>query len=95
VSAKIVSLTPALSSGQAPGEAPLSRESGRGAGGEGMPGEGEVASPCINVCKMDARSGFCEGCFRTIDEIACWSGATREEKLAVLAKLEARKRAAG
>ncbi len=58
-------------------------------------GEGEVASPCINVCRMDARSGFCEGCFRTIDEIACWSGATREEKLAVLAKLEARKRAAG
>jgi predicted Fe-S protein YdhL (DUF1289 family) len=43
---------------------------------------------------MDARSGFCEGCFRTIDEIACWSGATREEKLAVLAKLEARRRAA-
>jgi len=58
-------------------------------------GEGDAASPCINVCRMDARSGFCEGCFRTIDEIACWSGATREEKLAVLAKLEARKRAAG
>ena len=55
----------------------------------------DVASPCINVCKMDEPSGFCEGCFRTIDEIACWSGATREEKLAVLAKLEPRKRAAG
>jgi len=40
---------------------------------------------------MDGRSGLCEGCFRTIDEIACWSGATREEKLAVLAKLAARK----
>jgi predicted Fe-S protein YdhL (DUF1289 family) len=44
---------------------------------------------------MDGRSGFCEGCFRTIDEIACWSGYTREEKLAVLAKLEPRRRAAG
>lgn len=55
----------------------------------------DVASPCINVCRMDARSGFCEGCLRTIDEIACWSGATREEKLAVLAKLEARMRAGG
>jgi len=43
---------------------------------------------------MDERSGFCEGCLRTIDEIACWSGYTREEKLAVLAKLEPRKRAA-
>jgi predicted Fe-S protein YdhL (DUF1289 family) len=55
----------------------------------------DPASPCINVCRMDGRSGFCEGCFRTIDEIACWSGYTREEKLAVLAKLEPRRRAAG
>jgi predicted Fe-S protein YdhL (DUF1289 family) len=55
----------------------------------------DPASPCINVCKMDERSGFCDGCFRTIDEIACWSGYTREEKLAVLAKLEPRRRATG
>ena len=55
----------------------------------------DPASPCINVCKMDERSGLCEGCFRTIDEIACWSGYTREEKLAVLAKLEPRRRATG
>ena len=44
----------------------------------------DVPSPCINVCKMDSQTGWCEGCFRTIDEIACWSGATREDKLAVL-----------
>ena len=31
-----------------------------------------VASPCINVCRMDARSGLCDGCYRTIDEIAAW-----------------------
>jgi predicted Fe-S protein YdhL (DUF1289 family) len=55
----------------------------------------DVASPCVNVCRMDERSGLCEGCFRTIDEIACWSGYAREDKLAVLAKLEARRRAAG
>ena len=54
----------------------------------------EVPSPCINVCRMDEASGFCEGCNRTLDEIACWSGYTREEKLAVRAKLDARKRAA-
>jgi predicted Fe-S protein YdhL (DUF1289 family) len=58
-------------------------------------GKDEVASPCTNVCRMDAGSGFCEGCFRTIDEIASWSGYTRAEKLAVLARLEARRRAAG
>jgi len=51
----------------------------------------DVPSPCINVCKMDSHTGWCEGCFRTIDEIACWSGATREDKLAVLARLAARK----
>ena len=55
----------------------------------------EPASLCINVCRMDAGSGFCEGCFRTIDEIASWSGYTREEKLAVLAKVDSRRRAAG
>jgi predicted Fe-S protein YdhL (DUF1289 family) len=52
----------------------------------------DVPSPCINVCRMSAQTGWCEGCFRTIDEIACWSGATREEKLAVLAKLVERKK---
>ena len=32
-----------------------------------------VASPCISVCRMDASTGLCEGCLRTIDEIAAWS----------------------
>jgi predicted Fe-S protein YdhL (DUF1289 family) len=50
-----------------------------------------VPSPCINVCRMDPATGWCEGCLRTIDEIACWAGYTREEKLAVLAKLAARR----
>ena len=30
-------------------------------------------TPCINVCVLDERSGFCLGCARTIDEIAAWS----------------------
>ena len=55
----------------------------------------DVPSPCINVCRMNSQTGWCEGCFRTIDEIACWSGATREEKLAVLGKLGARKNTIG
>jgi predicted Fe-S protein YdhL (DUF1289 family) len=32
-----------------------------------------VPSPCISVCRMDARSGLCEGCLRTLDEIAAWA----------------------
>jgi uncharacterized protein len=35
--------------------------------GENMP------SPCISVCRMNEASGLCEGCFRTLEEIACWS----------------------
>ena len=31
-----------------------------------------VASPCIDVCSIDPRTGWCEGCLRTIDEIAAW-----------------------
>lgn len=31
-----------------------------------------VASPCVSVCAIDARTGWCEGCLRTIDEIAAW-----------------------
>jgi len=51
----------------------------------------EVASPCISVCEMDAQSGYCRGCFRTLDEIAAWSVLDAEGKKAVLAALPARR----
>jgi len=53
--------------------------------------EQEVASPCINVCRIDAASGYCEGCRRTLEEIAAWSAYSSAEKRAVLAQLPARK----
>jgi len=34
---------------------------------------GEPPSPCMSVCRMDALSGLCIGCMRSIDEIAAWS----------------------
>ncbi len=48
-------------------------------------------SPCIDVCRMDAATGWCEGCLRTLDEIACWSVLTDEEKRAVKAVLQQRR----
>ena len=54
--------------------------------------EAEVASPCVNVCRMDAANGYCEGCGRTLEEIACWSAYGPAEKRAVLAQLQARKK---
>ena len=50
----------------------------------------DVASPCINVCRMNPDTGLCEGCLRTLAEIAAWSGMSAEEKRAVLAQLAAR-----
>ncbi len=50
-----------------------------------------VASPCVNVCRMSAFTGLCEGCLRTIDEIAGWSAYSDRQKRAVLARLPARK----
>ncbi|MBN9427581.1 MAG: MBL fold metallo-hydrolase [Burkholderiales bacterium] len=31
-----------------------------------------VPSPCISVCRIDDTTGWCEGCLRTLDEIAAW-----------------------
>jgi prolyl-tRNA editing enzyme YbaK/EbsC (Cys-tRNA(Pro) deacylase)/predicted Fe-S protein YdhL (DUF1289 family) len=44
---------------------------------------GDVPSPCISVCQINAVTGSCEGCFRTLDEIAGWSVATPEAKRSV------------
>lgn len=44
-------------------------------------GMGEaVPSPCLSVCRMDPTTDFCEGCFRTINEIAAWGRMGDDEK---------------
>ena len=52
-----------------------------------------VPSPCINVCRMDAASGLCEGCLRTIDEIAAWGTMDDDDKRTVWQRLEQRRAA--
>jgi len=52
-----------------------------------------VPSPCINVCRMNPQTQLCEGCFRTLDEIAAWSTLSDGEKSAVLAQLPSRRAA--
>jgi predicted Fe-S protein YdhL (DUF1289 family) len=54
---------------------------------------GDVPSPCNSVCRMDARTGWCEGCARTLDEIAAWSTMSDDEKAAVWDELAARRAA--
>lgn len=50
-----------------------------------------IASPCINVCRMDEASGLCCGCFRTLAEIAGWAQADDGAKVAILAAVEKRR----
>ena len=41
---------------------------------------GDVPSPCVSICKVDSATEFCEGCFRTLDEIAAWGRLDDETK---------------
>jgi len=52
-----------------------------------------IPSPCSNVCRMNPQTQLCEGCFRTLDEIAAWSALSDVEKSAVLAQLPSRRTA--
>jgi uncharacterized protein len=53
----------------------------------------ELASPCIDVCKMDARNGLCSGCFRTLDEITGWAARSADERWRILAAVDKRRAA--
>jgi predicted Fe-S protein YdhL (DUF1289 family) len=50
-----------------------------------------VASPCINLCVIDAPTGLCAGCFRTLDEIAAWIDLSAVARRAVLDQLAERR----
>lgn len=50
-----------------------------------------IPSPCINVCRMDAENALCVGCYRTLDEIARWSGASDDAKRLILAAVAKRR----
>ena len=55
----------------------------------------DIPSPCSAVCVLDPVSGYCRGCLRTAAEIGRWPVADNQERLAILQRLKARRRAAG
>ena len=59
---------------------------------QGRPG---VVRPCISVCRMSARTGYCEGCWRSLDEIAAWSVMDDAQKRRVWHALLAREAESG
>lgn len=42
-----------------------------------------IATPCIGVCEL-GDDGLCEGCFRTGDEIAAWSGMSDQQRASLM-----------
>lgn len=50
-----------------------------------------IDSPCVNICEMDAATGLCVGCARTIDEIAGWSSGSAPWRDEVMAALPGRR----
>ncbi|GAA4415130.1 DUF1289 domain-containing protein [Quisquiliibacterium transsilvanicum] len=57
------------------------------------PRPGPVPSPCISICRMDAQTGLCEGCLRTLDEIADWGAMPDARRRTVLEAVDARRAA--
>jgi predicted Fe-S protein YdhL (DUF1289 family) len=47
-------------------------------------------SPCVDVCTFDAQTELCDGCRRTLQEIAWWSQYTAAERRRILAELPGR-----
>jgi predicted Fe-S protein YdhL (DUF1289 family) len=54
---------------------------------------GPAPSPCISICEMDAATGLCVGCQRTIDEIVAWGSASENERRAVWRDISRRRHA--
>jgi predicted Fe-S protein YdhL (DUF1289 family) len=52
-----------------------------------------IASPCIGVCAIEPQSGWCEGCLRTIDEIAAWGALDGRSRREIWKRLPARRAA--
>ncbi|HEY5305798.1 MAG TPA: DUF1289 domain-containing protein [Pseudolabrys sp.] len=49
-----------------------------------------IESPCNKICTLDARSGLCLGCGRSVEEIARWTAMSAAERARVMAELPAR-----
>ncbi len=49
-----------------------------------------VSSPCVGVCTIDAPSGFCLGCGRSLDEIVAWGSFDEARRRGVMALLPGR-----
>ena len=54
-----------------------------------------VESPCISVCELNLKTGLCEGCWRTSNEIKVWQQCSDYTRIEILRKCRQRKMSAG
>ena len=59
-------------------------------GATGQYGNETVPSPCNSVCRMEVATGWCEGCLRTLDEIAAWGMQDDQARRAVWQRIAQR-----
>ena len=59
---------------------------------DSKPNHAPMQTPCVKVCTLDARSGLCLGCGRTLEEIARWASMSEAERARVMAELAVRGR---
>jgi predicted Fe-S protein YdhL (DUF1289 family) len=50
-------------------------------------------SPCISICRMSDDTTFCEGCWRSLDEIGDWVQRSADDKRAVWQRIGERLKA--
>ena len=56
-----------------------------------MPKSPYPTTPCVAVCQIDPKSGFCLGCYRTLKEIAQWGKFSEAHREKLLPELDRRR----
>ena len=51
----------------------------------------KLVSPCISVCQISQKTGFCDGCFRTRQEIGQWRDLSYQDQKKLIEKLHERR----
>mgnify|MGYP000004503672 FL=1 len=49
-----------------------------------------VPSPCVSICVVHPTTGLCEGCLRTLDEIAAWGQMPSAQQRSVWQHIQVR-----
>ena len=53
-----------------------------------------MTSPCIRLCSIDAQTGLCDGCGRSLAEIGNWVRYSEAERREIMDALPSRRAAA-